>query len=271
MHAKVARTYIFFIIVLLSLHPAKAQQSLTWDNFCEEYFFADDENIASAEEQMEILEGYISNPLNLNIVNRNDLLQLPFLSEAQIDSIISFRERKHGFISIGDLMFIQNISFRERNYLSLFVFVGENERKKLSLKQQLFAGRHEVETRLDIPLYTRYGQRDIPEETLLKYPNRKYLRQYNAIRITIRIAFQQLEIGLSPLIKLRLMGLVVFPQNLRINLLVARDFVRFNVICKSSFSLFIHYSQGKSSSPYIRQKYNTTWAQTQRLQPHHSC
>lgn len=169
------KTFIFLVFSFITFTSAKAQMPLTWDDFCEEYFSADDETSSSAEEQMEILEGYLTNPIDLNQATRADLLSLPFLNEAQADSILSFRENKKGFISLGDLMFIRNISFSDRRYMKLFVVVGDMPKEEVTLRQRLFGGRHEVETRLDIPLYTRAGQKDYPADELQQYPNRKYL------------------------------------------------------------------------------------------------
>lgn len=139
------------------------------------------------EDVMEVLEGYMVHPLNLNTASREDLLGLPFINDAQADSIIAFRENKHGFLSMGDLMFIQNLSFNDRRYLHLFTRVGEKESNVGQLRKRLFGGKHTIETRLDIPLYTRAGQTDIPNDILEKYPNRKYLG--NGIKNIVRYRY----------------------------------------------------------------------------------
>lgn len=177
---------ILILGFLLSL-PLHAQEASTWEDFCEEYFNVDEENTASMEDVMEVLEGYMVHPLNLNTASREDLLGLPFINDAQADSIIAFRENKHGFLSMGDLMFIQNLSFNDRKYLHLFTRVGEKESNVGQLRKRLFGGKHTIETRLDIPLYTRAGQTDIPNDILEKYPNRKYLG--NGIKNIVRYRY----------------------------------------------------------------------------------
>ncbi|MCF7884472.1 MAG: helix-hairpin-helix domain-containing protein [Candidatus Cloacimonetes bacterium] len=59
----------------------------------EEKIFSLEEETYHSTELSDILQKLKQNPLNINTASKNDLLQLPWLSEQDIDLIISFREK----------------------------------------------------------------------------------------------------------------------------------------------------------------------------------
>ena len=127
-----------------------------WDTFAEEYFGRGDAD-ASGHELYWQLEDLAENPMNLNTATRDDLLQLPFLPEDVADSILSRRDHAGPYGSLGELLFIRNLTPELRRYLSLFLTIGPPPSGKARLRDMLLAGRSEVESRLDIPLYRRAG------------------------------------------------------------------------------------------------------------------
>lgn len=164
---------------------------MSWEEFCEEYFYTGDAEAEADDNEVCLLESLVQSPLNLNTVTREELLQLPFLNEAQADSLLSFRVRKHGFWSWGDLMMVRGMDYVTRRYLSLFAYVGDVPREKATWGEMLGRGKHELESRLDIPLYQRSGQRLPTDDEFLENPNRLYLGNGMANVVRYRYHWQQ--------------------------------------------------------------------------------
>ena len=171
-----------------------AQQPLTWQDFVEAV--SDDEY---AEEQgwtehMEELAELASHPLDINTATREQLQQIPFLSEEQIEEIHEYVFLHRGMRSTSELMAISSIDFRTRRYLSLFLRADPAVFQRpdtLNLKSLLKHCHHELLTRLDIPLYYRAGYSYPPERG--GYHGSTL---YNRIRYRLT-SQQHLDLGLS--------------------------------------------------------------------------
>lgn len=150
---------------------AEQEPALSWEEFAEVYLNNSNSYDADAEgatyDELERLEEIYQHPLQLNRCTRRQLLELPFLTEAQTDSLIAYRERKHGLLSLGELQLIQGFDYFTRYYLTLFARCDsaclptkeqlERHRAEQRLSYLLSQGKHEAESRLDIPLYRRQG------------------------------------------------------------------------------------------------------------------
>lgn len=160
---------LFTLFRPTSAQMAINEPSLTWDDFLQEY--ADALNYASegedetgiSEEETEMLEQMTTRPLQLNRTTRAELLRLPFISEAQADTLLSYRDAKRGISALGELMLLRGFDYQTRRWLSLFVRCDSTyvatpvaERAK-PLRQRLTDGHHEVATLMDVPLYRRQG------------------------------------------------------------------------------------------------------------------
>lgn len=164
---------------------------MEWDDFVEE-FVADmaltGEDEAALSETLQRLEELKEAPLNLNRADREALLQLPFLSEQEADSILCYRERHRRYLTLGELQFVSGLTYATRCRLSLFAFAGDTLAKPIPLRRKLADGRFELTTRLDIPLYRRAGNRSYSEEELRENPNRVYLG--NGLGNTLRFRYR---------------------------------------------------------------------------------
>lgn len=173
------------LLLFLLMYPARAQQPageqeipLSWEEFVEDFFekeTKDETEDFRKRDLLERLEELHAAPLNLNTASREELLGLPFLDEAQADSLLAYRKRKRLLRSTGELMFVRNIRTETRRVLPLFVFAGDTLRTRKSAVGYMEGGRHEVTSRLDIPLYRRAGYRSISHEEQEAHPNRTYL------------------------------------------------------------------------------------------------
>ena len=191
------------LIIILSLAffslPLCAQSD-DWDAFAEEYMneILDEEEEGGRQFYEELLEMH-RHPLNINKVTREDLLRLPFLSDAQADSVLSLINKQHGLLSMGELMFVRNLEYKQRKYLALFFFCPDDQgyydrgfppdsvvsrQRRTSPRQQSKGLRTELSSTFGIPLYKREGFRSHSREELAQYPNRQYLG--NNIATTLR-------------------------------------------------------------------------------------
>ncbi|MDE7166742.1 MAG: helix-hairpin-helix domain-containing protein [Bacteroidaceae bacterium] len=148
------------------LHPRDArpffyaQNAYTWQDFVED---VTDEPYAEEQgwtETMEELALLADHPMDINTATREQLGQLPFLSEEQIRDIHTYILLHRGMRTLSELMAIPSIDFRTRRYLSLFLRADPAvfERKDtLTLRSLLRHSRHEFASRIDIPLYYRLG------------------------------------------------------------------------------------------------------------------
>ncbi len=163
-----------------------------WDEFAaqytEEFQSADAANASSVEEQLNQLYVLHLAPVNLNTADREDLAQLPFLSEAAVDSLLAFRDRHGRYYSLGDLQFVNGIDFRTRQWLPLFVQCGSAGTSRPGWRELLGGGQWEVSGQLGVPLYRRAGNRSHSEEELAQYPNRQYLG--NGLSHTLRVNYE---------------------------------------------------------------------------------
>lgn len=123
---------VLLVLVLLCPCCAWAQMGggYSWENFVEDYL----QQVAWEEEEadnsvlrtslLEELEEMHHSPIDINTASRHDLLPLHFLSDQQIDSLLARRDRyigRGGFRSLGDLMLVSELSYRDRLWLSLFL------------------------------------------------------------------------------------------------------------------------------------------------------
>ena len=169
------------------------EEYLSWDEFITSYFEEmnlneQDETGAWQAEAMELLEELHANPVNINTASREELLRIPFLTEAQTDSILTYRTRKKLLRSLGELQWITDIPYVTRCRLSLFTFAGDTIAPKTSIWKRLYEGKHEMVTRMDLPLYKRAGDHQFTQEELNHHPSRYYLG--NKIGNTVRYRYR---------------------------------------------------------------------------------
>ncbi len=179
----------------------RAQTSFTWDDFMEQ--LATEEHVEQPgwEEYLEELAEWHAHPMNINRASKSDLERLSLLTPAQIEAILTYIYRhRDGLKTMGELQLIRELDYTTRQYLYLFFYAGPPEERTHIIKWQdrLKQGKHEVLSRLDVPLYRRDGFRSYTDEELLKNPNKIYLG--NALYHSLRYRFtvgKQLSFGLS--------------------------------------------------------------------------
>ena len=151
----------------------------SWDDFLSNYAMplidAESGAESSTSEWLQVLTELHEEPLNLNSATREELLQLPFLSEAQVDSLLSYRTRKGALLSLGELQLVSGMTYDARKYCSLFLYCGALTTPAPSFRERLINGKHELSYTLDLPLYRRAGFHPLKEDGSLKPESQVYL------------------------------------------------------------------------------------------------
>ncbi len=167
-----------------------AQNTFTWDDLIQQ--LATEEQIEQPgwEEYLEELEELHTHPININRATKEDLERLQLLTPAQVEAILTYIYRhRDGLKTMGELQLIRELDYVTRQYIRLFFYAGPPEERTYSLKwkERLKQGKHNILSRLDIPLYRRDGFRSYNNEELLKNPNKIYLG--NALYHSLRYQF----------------------------------------------------------------------------------
>ncbi len=153
------------LLILLPLSKVLAQSPSSgevrrglWEDFVEEYI----SDVERAEEEdlqfhLQELKERSEHPQNINTASIEDFLQLPFLTEAQIEQIHAYIYLHGQMQTMAELRLVPLIDEATRRRLSLF-FYAEPEKKKEERTQLLGHLHNDFSTRIDIPLYYRLGQ-----------------------------------------------------------------------------------------------------------------
>ena len=104
-------------------------------------------NVDQEDLQSTLLE-FHQNPINLRTCDAQQLRQLPFLSEQQVDEILAYRA-EHGFDRVEELMLVRDLDEYTIRDLRPFVYIGSPPRKKFYFSDIFRFAKHELTTRLD--------------------------------------------------------------------------------------------------------------------------
>ena len=182
------------LLVSAQTYTAGREEYLTWEDFVENYCERETGDVSDDGKNdgyLQQLQELHARPYNINTVSREALLGIPFLSEEQADSILSYRRQKRFFRTLGELQFVSPLTREERQWLSLFIYAGDTLSVPQSFGRRIFGGRHDLTADLLIPCYRREGNQPHSREELEKYPNRQYLG--NGLAHTLRYRYRSRE------------------------------------------------------------------------------
>ena len=109
------------------------------------------------------LQQLADHPIDLNHTTREDLEQLPFLSEQQVMDIIEYLDRYGPMRSMNELKMIRSLDYQQIALLPFFVYVGEVAREEPrfpSLQNITRYGKHTVTATGRVPFYERKGDQN---------------------------------------------------------------------------------------------------------------
>lgn len=135
------------------------QNRCTWEEFVATYassYFDDGENSGISEERLDGLRNIYDNPIDINSATREQLLAIPFVSETQADSLISYVNKYGPLLTLGELTLVPRLDYQTRHMLSAFLTCRHPD-NTVTIKDMLKAGRHSVAANAVIPFYTPEG------------------------------------------------------------------------------------------------------------------
>ena len=151
---------ILSIILLINSYYANSQIEYSVDKWMEyvEELALETEDTERIESLYADLSYLTEHPFDLNAVTEEQLKRLPFLSDRQIEQLLSYRKRYGNMVSIYELKNIEDIDFQTISLLLPFVYIGDNlvEKRLLTVKNLLKYGRNELQIRYLQPIITQY-------------------------------------------------------------------------------------------------------------------
>ncbi|MBR4562865.1 MAG: helix-hairpin-helix domain-containing protein [Paludibacteraceae bacterium] len=144
------RRGVLIVLALSCLLCGKAQGDYDLQHVIEDiYVTAVEAGVTEDfEEMQEALRALSEQKININQATSDDLRQLYFLDEEQIDKILVYRDL-HPLHSVYELQLIPGLKEWEYRFLALFVEAGKAEKPKLYVRDVFQNGKHEVVARAD--------------------------------------------------------------------------------------------------------------------------
>ena len=189
------------IILFINGYKANSQQVVSvdkWVEYVEEMALETED-----EEQIESLYADLSyraeHPFELNEVTAEQLRQLPFLSDLQIQNLLEHRKRYGRMLTLYELKNIDSFDFETISLLLPFVYIGEKgvDKRPITVKNLLKQGSNNLQIRYDRCFQQKKGYGSYPDSVLQQYPNRKYLGEpfYHSVRYSYNFD-ERVQLGL---------------------------------------------------------------------------
>ena len=134
------------LCVVLAMHG----QSVAIEDVLEDIYnqLSEDDEILQ-EDVQEQLMNIAANPIDLNHTNADELAELMFLSDEQIDAILMY-QYEHGFKEIYELQLIDCLKDYDIRNLLQFVYVGDaKENIDMYFREVFHYAKHEMTLRMD--------------------------------------------------------------------------------------------------------------------------
>lgn len=150
------RCIIWFLLVVSSLQAA----AYTWEDYLADITAAEDDD-AAFDDAYDVLSDIAENPLDINRITREELEQLPFLTDSQIEDICEFVDRYKPLRTKAELMMVESMDANTRRLLYDFIYIrdedSEGKVQSPTLKDLLKGGKHKVDIAGKVPFYRRKG------------------------------------------------------------------------------------------------------------------
>lgn len=166
-----------FILSLFSL-TCQAQVTDDWQEASRQWLETEDVNVSAIEDIFEHLSEKAEHPINLNQATREELEQLSFLTEQQVEQLLKYVSRYGPMRSFSELQMLTTLDRERRQLLKYFTYVGEASPKDNSIRLDsvIRHGKQQLMFTGKIPLYERKGD----QNGYLGYKYRHTLRyQFN--------------------------------------------------------------------------------------------
>lgn len=176
------RDFILTITLLFSFNTF-SQTNYDWEDLINSITSLEDAENESWAENFELWEELAQNPINLNTATKEDLLQLGFLSDEQIEDILLYVYKYSPMLSTDELAMIESIDEDTRQLLQCFVCAELVKKKAFpKLSEMVNYGANTLVFSASIPFFKRKGDKN----GYLGYPYRHSFRYtysyYNKIK-----------------------------------------------------------------------------------------
>lgn len=153
------KTQLVVIFILAAL-ATQAQQQRPWEPMLAAIMTTDDMDSDDWDDTYQLLCQIEQHPIDLNSATREDLEQLPFLSDQQVEAIMEYLYHYAPMKSMAELRMIRSLDYTQIALLSHFacVVVPRHEQAGLPrLKDIVRNAHHELTVSARIPFYRRQG------------------------------------------------------------------------------------------------------------------
>ena len=138
-----------------------SQDERPWEALFADLSTFDDMEGSDWEDTYEMLCELEEHPLDINAATREELLQMPFLNDRQVEDIQEYLYRYGAMKSTAELAMIPSIDYTTRQLLTHFVVCGERSAPAgLDWQKAFRYGRHDVIATTNIPFYERRGDKE---------------------------------------------------------------------------------------------------------------
>ena len=186
-------------LICLLLMDLKAQdKTIVSDQFIADIF---EQYAAETEEEMDFETFYeelmevAENPIVLNLATKEQLEKLPFLSDIQIENILSYRYSFGSFNSIFELQLVEGLDMTDIRRMLPFVLLGESQlkTKKIYKNDLLKYGKNQMFLRFDKGIESKSGYQSIQDEAESAYLGSSL---YNSVKYQYRFK-DRIKAGLT--------------------------------------------------------------------------
>ena len=125
---------ILLSFILFASSPVFSQHEEHWEDAVLKWLDAEELESRSIEDSYDILSALAEHPLNINQVTREELEQLPFLTDLQVEEIMAYINRYGMIRSAGELQMLTTLDAERRRLLRFFIYFGEPERPNRTLR-----------------------------------------------------------------------------------------------------------------------------------------
>lgn len=150
---------LLFSIIFLAASPVFSQNGENWEDAFIRWTENDELENISLDDVYDILSDFSEHPININSTTREELEQLPFLTDLQVEELIAYID-KYGMIrTSGELQMLTTFDAERRHLIKFFIYFGEprNENKELRLDSIFLHSNNQLLVTGRVPLYNRKG------------------------------------------------------------------------------------------------------------------
>lgn len=134
------------------------QETHEWEKYYYQLNDVEDIEMSSWQTTYETLCALEESPININTATKEDLEQLPFLTDIEIEDILAYAYNYGPLKTIGELAMVESLDGVKRNLLQCFIRFDEVEGRRFpGIKNILEYGQHDILLTAKAPLYNRKG------------------------------------------------------------------------------------------------------------------